>query len=71
MANYRCDFLTGEGKVFCTEDIDADTDDRAIEKVRRRRGGLGHTPPFALWRGGVRIYLEGSTVNSNGPWRAA
>jgi hypothetical protein len=58
MALYRCDFLSSEGKVFCTEDVDGDTDDHAIEKVRRRRASLGHTRPFELWRGNVHIYSE-------------
>jgi hypothetical protein len=35
MVSYRCNFLTSEGKVFCVEDVEGETDNHAMEKIRR------------------------------------
>ena len=58
MAHYRCNFLTSEGEVFCAEDLQGDTDDHALAKIRRMCGDLEHTPSFELWRGSALIYSE-------------
>lgn len=65
MAYYRCNFLTSDGKVFCAEDLNGDTDDHALEKVRRICDGLEHTPSFELWRGSVLIYSEAGKAKAS------
>jgi hypothetical protein len=60
MATYRCNFLV-KGKVFCFVDLDGETDDQAIEKMRRKCSDLGH-PSFELWRANVLVYSKGRKV---------
>jgi hypothetical protein len=58
MFQYRCHFLTSQGKIFCTEDITAETDDGALEKVRQQFAEMHEFPAFELWLGTTRIYSE-------------
>jgi hypothetical protein len=58
MAEYRCYFLTPEGKIFRAEDVTAETDDHALEKVRRRFAEWEPVPAFELWSGTRLIFSE-------------
>jgi hypothetical protein len=44
MLRYRCHFLASEGKIFCTEDITAETTEGALETVRRRFAEMQQFP---------------------------
>jgi hypothetical protein len=60
MVSYRCNFLTSEGKVFCVEDVEGETDNHAMEKIRRMLcSDLDNAASFELWRGEVLVYSEG------------
>jgi hypothetical protein len=61
MVSYRRNFfLTSEGKVFCVEDVEGETDNHAMEKIRRMLcSDLDHAASFELWRGEVLAYSEG------------
>jgi hypothetical protein len=49
MAYYQCKFFDANERMLCTEDVDAETDQQALEKVRRRFAPIRN--PFELWRG--------------------
>jgi hypothetical protein len=53
---YRCCFLTSEGKHFCIDEVDGETKDHALKKIRRRFAELKRFPAFELWLGTTRIY---------------
>jgi hypothetical protein len=57
MESYRARFLTHGGRVFGTEDFEADTDQHAIEYARKMFStsiGKGHE----IWQGERRIHTE-------------
>jgi hypothetical protein len=56
MAQYRCKFLDANGRMLCVADVDAATDQEALEKVRSRFAPI--TNPFELWRGDARVHAE-------------
>ena len=58
MAQYRCYFLTSEDKIFCAEDITAETEYHALEKIRGRFAELRPLPKFELWLGTTRVLSE-------------
>jgi type II secretory pathway component PulF len=57
MAQYRCKFLDAKGRMLCTEDVEAETDQQALEKVRSRFAPVRNA--FELWREDTRVHAEG------------
>jgi hypothetical protein len=56
MLRYRCHFLTSDGKIFCNEDITAETTEEALQKVRLRFAETQRFPAFELWLGTTPVY---------------
>jgi hypothetical protein len=56
MAQYRCKFFDANGRMLCTEAVDAETDQQALEKVRSRFAPIRN--PFELWRGDARVHSK-------------
>lgn len=63
MAHYRCLFLDASGTVICIDDVNAETDRQALEKVRRRIAAMHDRTAFELWSGSVRIHAEAPARN--------
>jgi hypothetical protein len=51
MAHYRCNFVDRRGRFIETADLDADTDERAIDLARTVAARTnGHPNGFEIWQ---------------------
>ena len=58
MARYRCYFLGLNGKTLVAEDIEAGSDDCALDQARQSFSQWSMFPAFELWLDDKRIHKE-------------
>jgi hypothetical protein len=66
MAYYQCKFFDANARMLCTRDVDAETDQQALEIVRSRFAPIRNA--FELWRGDTRVHSE-APKESQASWR--